>query len=145
MRCKAIRALKINTSKQKHFSCQPKALKTTRGSWEKLGNAKEQEGKTGSCKQMSQSWQGILYPWMLRSSHHTLLLLCHSTEDLTQPVTLQKKEETAHGKFKKTRKVVFKSFPPMPHSISDAHQLRKEGDVISYLSTETLPHAWDAN
>lgn len=28
-----------------------------------------------------------------------------------------------------------------PHSIRDAPQLRKEGVIVSYLSTETLPHA----
>lgn len=38
--------LKINAFEQKHFSCQPKALKTTLGSQEELGTAKEQGRKT---------------------------------------------------------------------------------------------------
>lgn len=41
--------------------------------------------------------------------------------------------------------MVFQCFPPLPHSIRDVHQLGMEGVIMSYLSTETLPPAWDAN
>lgn len=50
--------LKINAFEQKHFSCQPKALKTTLGSQEELGTAKEQGGKT---QVLANKCQGILW------------------------------------------------------------------------------------
>ena len=84
---------------------------------------------------------GYCNPWMLRSSHRLLL----STAHLTQPAILSKKEETVQGEIQEGTKVVFQCVPPLPHSVSDAHQLRKEGVIVSYPSTETLPHAWDAN
>lgn len=73
---------------------------------------------------------------MFRSGHG---LLC-STADLTEPAILTKKEDSP-WETQEDRKVVFQCFLPLPHSISDAHQLRKEGVIVSYLSTETLPHA----
>jgi len=81
--------------------------------------------------------------WMLGSSHHTWLLT--STAEFTQPVILSKKEETVPGETPEGMKVMLQCLPPLPHSISDAHWLREGGVIISYLSNETLPHAWDAN
>lgn len=115
----------------------PETPKTAHWSWEQLGNAKEQGGKN-MC-----STEVIV---MTRDPvpHHTSLLVCCSTEGRVSQWRCGRRKKQPLGKLKKTWKW-FQSLPPLPHSISDAHQLRKEGAVVSYLSNETLPHAWDAD
>lgn len=108
LRCKAmsVTCLNTNTFNQKHFSCQPKALKTTLGSWEELGESEEQGGKTQVlANKHHKDDKGYSNSWMLRSSHRLL----SSIAALTQAAVLSRKRPQGNSRRHKSRVSMFSS------------------------------------